>query len=90
MIRLCIKLLSTGSAMMWEGGRETTGGRERRGEEKGEGGRLQMAVFCDTMGESEGGRDREERGREREQRNSQWERESVCEREREREREQSN
>lgn len=33
MIRLCIKLLSTGSAMMWEGLRETTG--EERGRERG-------------------------------------------------------
>ena len=42
MIRLCIKLLSTGSAMMWEGGRETTKReqeKERRGGEEREGGR---------------------------------------------------
>lgn len=66
MIRLCIKLLSTGSAMMWEGLKETTRGREKGRRKQREGARLQMAVFCDTMG----GRERV-----REQRNSQRERE---------------
>lgn len=36
MICLCIKLLSTGSAMMWEGGGEGDNRREREREEGGE------------------------------------------------------
>lgn len=57
MICLCIKLLSTGSAMMWEGLRNNKRERESGRRKEREGARLQMAVFCDTMG---GGR--EERG----------------------------
>lgn len=68
MIRLCIKLPSTGSAMMWEGGKETTRKREkeRMGGEKRErvGGRLQMTA---SVTPGEGGREgeRDKRGRER-------------------------
>lgn len=58
MIRLCSKLLSTGSAMMWEGGRQRERGRER--EERREAG-LQMAASVTPL---EGGRDGEQGGRE--------------------------
>lgn len=57
MICLCIKLLSTGSAMMWEGLRNNKRERESGRRREREGARLQMAVFCDTMGGGrEGGR----------------------------------
>lgn len=69
MIRLCIKLLSTGSAMMWEGGSETTrerekerGGGKKRG---GEGGsEAANGSFCDIRRGREGETERREGGRE--------------------------
>lgn len=62
MIRLCIKLLSTGSAMMWEGVRQQERERRGGGEEKRERGReggseAANGSFCDTRGGREGGRE---------------------------------